>query len=293
MPAPSLCFILARPRSGSTVFSALLDKRVGIVSPPESSFPQVLGVVSDQERSNLRWMAALYIGATFPPTPLNLDDAEACMEGTNEEILIKLGLAVAKKLGRESEDIKGIVWKTPRTVGMHMGPLSTSGKFIILRRNSHNVFESQFRVGFGEANRNAYRFAVFSESYEHAFGRVPMERKMDVHYYDFPGVIPDVMRFIGVADQGERVGGISSLEEAAQNCDWLSEVTQEFKNNDPEKRKRLDPSQIASLDRALKIARPLRPFLGPVRAYFDQQSMAPIRERAEARLADHLKAKQP
>lgn len=284
MPSPKLCFILARPRSGSTVFSALLDKRVGIVSPPESSFPQVLGVVSDKERSNLRWMAALYIGATFPPTPLNLDEAEACMRGSNEEILNKLGLAVAKKLGRESEDIKGIVWKTPRTVGMHLGPMSTPGKFIILRRNSHNVFESQFRVGFGEANRNPYRFAVFSESYEHAFARVPKERKMEVHYDDLPGVIPDVMRFIGVADQGERIGGISSLEEAAQKCDWLSEVTQEFKNNDPEKRKRLDPSDIASLEMAMKLARPLRPFLGPVRSYFDQKSIGPIRDRAQARL---------
>ena len=284
MSTPSLCFILARPRSGSTVFSALLDKRVGIVSPPESSFPQVLGVLSENERSNLRWMAALYIGATFPPTPLNLDDAEACMEGTNEEILIKLGLAVASKLGRESEEMNGIVWKTPRTVGMHSALLSTSGKFIILRRNSHNVFESQFRVGFGEANRNPYRFAVFSESYEHAFARVPKERKMDVHYDDLPGVIPAVLRFMGVADKGERVGGVSSLEAAAQNCGWLSEVTREFKNSDPEKRSRLDPSQIASLERAMKIARPLRPFLGPVRSYFDQQSMGPIRQRAQARL---------
>ncbi len=206
------------------------------------------------------------------------------MQGSNEEILVKLGLAVAAKLGRESEDINAIVWKTPRTVGMHAGPLSTSGKFVILRRNSHNVFESQFRVGFGEANRNPFRFAVFSESYEHAFARIPSERKMDVHYDDLPGVISDVMGFIGVPDLGERVGGVSSLEQAAQNCDWLSEVTKEFKNTDPDKRKRLDLSQIASLERALKMARPLRPFLGPVRSYFDQQSMGPIRQRAQARL---------
>lgn len=285
MQKPTLCYIIARPRSGSTVLSALLDKRIGIVSPAESSFPQVLGVVSEEERKNHRWMAALYIGATFPPTPLNLDDAEACMEGSNEEVLIKLGMAVSKKLGRESEDIKGIVWKTPRTVGMHAGPLSTPGKFVILRRNSHNVFESQFRVGFGENNRNPYRFAVFSESYEHAFSKIPDERKLDVHYDDLPGVIGQILEFIGVSDLGERVGGTSSLEDASKNCDWLSEVTQEFKNNDPAKRERLDPKQVVALERAMKIARPLRPFLGPVRAYFDNLSMGPIRDRAQERLA--------
>lgn len=288
MPQPTLCFIIARPRSGSTVLSALLDKRIGIVSPPESSFPQVLGVVSEKERRDHRWMAALYIGATFPPTPLNLDDAEACMEGSNEEVLIKLGMAVAKKLGRESEEIKGIVWKTPRTVGMHAGPLSTSGKFVILRRNSHNVFESQFRVSFGKNNRNPYRFAIFSESYEHAFSKVPEERKIDVHYDDLPRVIPDIMKFIDVPDEGERIGGVSSLEEAARKCDWLSEVTQEFTNNDPAKRRRLDPAQVASLERAIKLARPLRAFLGLVRSYFDHQSMGPIRERATERLAEGI-----
>lgn len=286
MSQPTLCFIIARPRSGSTVLSALLDKRIGIVSPPESSFPQVLGVVSEKERRDHRWMAALYIGATFPPTPLSLDDAEVCMEGTNEEVLIKLGVAVAKKLGRESEEIRGIVWKTPRTVGMHAGPLATPGKFVILRRNSHNVFESQFRVGFGENNRNPYRFAIFSESYEHAFSKVPDERKIDVHYDDLPGVISGIMDFIGVPDLGERVGGVSSLEEASKKCDWLSEVTQEFKNNDPAKRLRLDPSQVAALERAMKLARPLRPLLGPVRAFFDNQSMGPIRKRATARLTE-------
>ncbi|MDP4780109.1 MAG: sulfotransferase [Akkermansiaceae bacterium] len=286
MPQPALCFIIARPRSGSTVLSALLDKRIGIVSPPESSFPQVLGVVSEKERCDHRWMAALYIGATFPPTPLNLDDAEACMEGSNEEVLIKLGMAVAKKLGRESEDIKGIVWKTPRTVGMHAGPLSTSGKFVILRRNSHNVFESQFRVGFGENNRNPYRFAIFSESYEHAFSKVPDERKIDVHYDDLPGVITNIMEFIGVPDEGERVGGTSSLEEASKACDWLSEVTKEFNNTDPEKRARLDARVVRKLELALAFTKPFRPFMGFLRSYFDNRTMQNVRKIAAEKLSD-------
>lgn len=286
MTQPTLCFIISRPRSGSTVLSALLDKRIGIVSPPESSFPQVLGVVSEQERRDHRWMAALYIGATFPPTPLNLDDAEACMDGSNEEILTKLGMAVARKLGRESEDIKGIVWKTPRTVGMHTGPLSTSGKFVILRRNSHNVFESQFRVGFGENNRNPYRFAIFSESYEHAFSKVPDERKIDVHYDDLPGVITNIMEFIGVPDEGERVGGTSSLEEASKACDWLSEVTKEFNNTDPEKRARLDARVVRKLELALAFTKPFRPFMGFLRSYFDNRTMQNVRKIAAEKLSD-------
>lgn len=285
---PQLAYILSLPRSGSTVLSAQLDKRRGIVSPPESSFPQVLGIVTPEERKDKRWMAALYIGATFPPTQLNLDDAEACMEGSNQEILIRLGLAVAEKLGRKAEEVKAVVWKTPRTVGMHEGPLSTNGKFIVLRRNPHNVFESQFRVDFGEANRNPYRFAVFRESYEHAFARIPRDRRMDIEYDDLPGVLPRIGEFLGVPDLGEWEGTVSSLGLAAESCSWLSQVTDTFQNRDPEKRARLDPKQVASLNLAMSLARPLRPLMGPVRKHFDHASLGPIRERAKARLAQGI-----
>ncbi len=65
----------------------------------------------------------------------------------------------------------------------------------------------------------------------------------------------------------------------------MTEVTKEFQNKDPEKRARLDPKHVARLQLAMKLARPLRPFMGPVRSYFDHQSMGPIRERAKAILA--------
>jgi hypothetical protein len=283
--SPTLAYILSLPRSGSTVLSVLLDKRRGIVSPPESSFPQVLGVIRPEERADRRWLAALYIGATFPPTQLNLDEAEACMTGSNEEILIALGRAVAAKLDRDPDEVKAVVWKTPRTVGMHEGPLSTPGKFIVLRRNPHNVFESQFRVEFGKNNRDPFRFAVFRESYEHAFSRIPAARKFEMSYDDLPGVLIDLAAFLGIEDQGEWEGERSSLDLAAETCGWLTQVTSEFRNTDPEKRARLDPKQIRNLELAMKIARPMRPFLGPLRSYFDHQSMGPIRERAKARLA--------
>lgn len=282
---PQLAYILSLPRSGSTVLSAMLDKQKGVVSPPESSFPQVLGVATAEERRNPRKLAALYIGATFPPTPLSLADAESCMQGSNEEILIALGRMVAMKLGRDPSQLKAIVWKTPRTVGMHQAPLETRGRFIVLRRNPHNVFESQFRVQFGENNRNPYRFAVFRESYEHAFSRLPSERVIEVQYDDLPEVVGKVMDFIGAPDEGPWENHQSSLQLAAEHCSWMTEVTKDFVNRDPEKRARLDPRQVAKLELAMKLALPFRPFLGPVRAYYDRQSMGPIRERAAAALA--------
>jgi len=279
-----LTYILSLPRSGSTVLSALLDRYKGVVSPPESSFPQVLGEISKSDRKDPRWMAALYLGSTFVPTPLSLDDAAACMTGSNEEILTALGRAVAVKLGRDPDLLKAIVWKTPRTVGMHTGPLSTNGKFIVLRRNPHNVFESQFRVGFGVSNRNPYRFAIFRESYEHAFSRLPDDRVFNVEYDALPGALSNLLNFMGVPDQGEWENLTSSLDLAAKNCYWMTQVTGEFKNTDPEKRARLDADQITTLNRAMKLARPLRPMMAPIRHYFDHQSMGPIRERAKAEL---------
>lgn len=208
------------------------------------------------------------------------------MRGSNEDILIALGKAVAVKLDRDPEQIKAIVWKTPRTVGMHRAPLATQGKFIVLRRNPHNVFESQFRVDFGKNNRNPYRFAIFRESYEYAFSRLPKHRVFELEYDDLPGVLPSLLDFIGVENQGEWDSTKSSLDMAAKSCSWMSDVTKEFQNKDPEKRARLDPRQINRLELAMKLIRPLRSLMGPVRSYFDHQSMGPIRERAQARLAE-------
>lgn len=281
---PSLCYILSLPRSGSTVLSALLDRRKGIVSPPESVFPQMLGTVTLKEREDQRWMAALYLGSTLTPTPLSLEDAESCMKGSNEEILIALGKAVALKLGRDSAQVKAVVWKTPRMVGMHRGPLSTSGKFVVLRRNPHNVFESQFRVDFGEKNRNPFRFALLRESYEHAFSRLPKDRTIEITYDSLPDSLSNLMLFLGVEDQGEWESASSSLDLAAEHCGHMADVTKPFENKDPAKRARLDPSQIQKLEIAMRLARPTRIFLGSLRASFDRQSMFWSRNKAKALL---------
>jgi hypothetical protein len=240
----------------------------------------MLGMISDEERQNRRWMAALYFGCTPAPTPLNFEEAEACMHGSNEEMLIALGKALAVKLDRDPEQIQTVVWKTPRMVGMHRGPLSTNGKFIILRRNPHNVFESQFRVGFGNNNRYPYRFAFFRESYENAFARLPKFRCFELQYDDLPGILPELLEFIGVEGQGDWSGIKSSLDLAAENCSWLTEVTKEFHNRDIEKRARLDPIQLKTLDRAMRLVRPARFLLGPTRAYFDHRSLSWSRNKA-------------
>jgi hypothetical protein len=225
-------------------------------------------------------MAAIYLAATFTPTPLDISEAEECMRGSDQDILVNLGLAVAKKLGRDTAQVRAVLWKTPRTVGMHRGPLSTSGRFIILRRHPYNVFESQFRVSFGENNRNPYRFAIFQESYEHAFARIPSDRRIDVNYDDLPGVLTQICEFLGVATQDKWESGRSNLEMAAKERSWMQDVTKPFENRDPEKRSRLDPDQVARLDRAMRLAEKIRPFLGPVRRFFDQCSVRSIKERA-------------
>ena len=273
-----LAYILSQPRSGSTVLTAILDKRKGVVCLPESSFPQTLGVISDRERANPRWMAALYLGSTFPPTPLTLEDAEACMIGSDDEILTKLG--------RNPDDVSTVVWKTTRTIGMHRGPLSTAGKFIVLRRHPLNVFESQFRFDFGARYRKPLRFAIFAQSYEHARARCPAERTLELDYEEIPRMLPELIRFLGAKDQGEWETGTSSLDLVAESCSWLTQVTGEFRNTDGEKRARLDPAMVATVERALRWTRPLRPIMGPVRAYFDGRSMGHVREIARAHVPD-------
>jgi len=276
---PQLAFILSLPRSGSTVLTAQLDRIEGVACAPESSFPQILGHLTRSERNDPQRLAALYLSSTFTPTPLDLQEAAVCMAGTDEDILTSLGLAVAAKLGRDPQRVRVVVWKTPRTVGMLAAPLGTRGKFVIIRRNLHNVYESQFRVEFGTNNRKPLRFAVFRESYEHAFARIPVGRKMEIEYDQLPGILPEVAAFIGINEIKPWQEGCSNLEMAAATRAHMTEVTSEFHNRDAEKRARLDPAQVRALDKALAMARPLRPFLGPVRSYFDCQSLGHIRQR--------------
>jgi len=280
-----LTYILSTPRSGSTVLTALLEKKKGIICMPESSFPQILGSLDQKERSNERWLAALYIAGTFPPTPITLDEAEACMGGNDEEILFALGKALATKLSRPADEVTEVVWKTTRTIGMHKGLLATKGKFVIIHRNPLNVFESQFRVSFGKGNRNPLRFAVFNESYQNAFNRIPQDRKYELKYDDLPGALDGLLDFLGVEDYGEWPDGKGAMDLVAERCSWLNQITSEFENTDSLKRDRLDTKTVNQVNTAMAFARPLRPLLGPIRSYFDGRSVSSIRSRAKTLLA--------
>lgn len=275
-----LTYILSQPRSGSTVLTAILDKRKGIVCMAESCFPQVLGTLDKAERANKRWLAALYLGSRMAPDPLDIDGAEACMDGTDDEILFALGKAVAKKLGRDPGDVTHVVWKTTRAIGLHEGPAATCGKFVALRRNIINVFESQSRFVHGINNRNPFRYAVFAQSYEHALNRCPADRTFKLEYDDLPGVLPWLLDFMEVADRGEWETTGSILDEVAKECDWLSQVTGEFHNTDEKKRAQLDPEMKKRLAAALSLTSVLRPLMQPVRKHFDMRSVAYVKRIA-------------
>jgi len=279
-PFHMLAYILSLPRSGSTVLTSLLDQRAGVVCPPESSFPQILGVISRKERSDPRRLAALYIASTFPGTPLDLDEAEACMRGDDTEVLTKLGCSLAAKLGRDPGLVRTIVWKTTRTIGMNAAPIRSGGRFIVLRRHPHNVFESQFRVHFGANNRRPGRFALFRESYEHAFAKLPADRTMQVDYDRIPEQFEAMVAFLGINGTGTWREGTSALAAVAANRPWLSQIMDRFDNKDPEKRTRLDPKATSKLDRWLTAVEPIRPLLGPLRLAADRRTLGHIRSRA-------------
>jgi len=268
-----LTYILSQPRSGSTVLTAILDKRKGIVCMAESCFPQVLGTLSGSERADKRWLAALYLGSRMAPDPLDMKDAESCMNGSDDEILIALGKMVAQKLGRDPNEVSNVVWKTTRAIGLHDGPVATCGKFVALRRNTYNVFESQSRFVHGVNNRNPFRYALFSQSYEHALNRCPTDRTFKLGYDDLPGILPQLLDFMEVPDRGEWENSGSILDGVAKECDWLSQVTGEFHNTDEKKREQLGLALKRRLAFAIKLSSIFRPLMGPVRRHFDMISV--------------------
>ena len=90
-----------------------------------------------------------------------------------------------------------------------------------------------------------------------------------------------------VPDNGEWKTEDSVLDMVAEGCDWLTEVTQEFKNRDPEKRARLKESDIRRLNFALAVTRPLRPLMGPLRKHFDMASIGHIRDFASEAMDEY------
>lgn len=119
---------------------------------------------------------------------------------------------------------------------------------------------------------------------ELAFSKLPVDRRLDVHYDDFPGVLPKILEFIGIPTAGKWENHQSSLQLASDSLSYMSEVTSEFVNKDVMKRARLKGLTVGVLAASMSLTRPLRPFLGPIRNHFDHESLKLIRERALQRL---------
>jgi hypothetical protein len=273
-------FIISEPRSGSTVLTAMLDRRRGMLSMPESSFPQVLGYLTAEERNDPRRLAAIYLGSTFVPTPLAFEEIVSCMSDDDREVLDQLARATAAKVGRNPADVVYAAWKTVRTIGMHRVIEALDAKVVILRRHPHNVFESQFRFSYGVRNRRPLRYAFFNQSYEKAFSTLRVTHRLEMAYDDLPAALATLTTFIGLPDQGMWPDDSSHFAQVVDQCSWLSEINKEFQNRDPEKRAKLDPALIGRLDLCLGATKPLRPLMGPVRSYFDCRSLGHVREIA-------------
>lgn len=280
-------FVISEPRSGSTVLTAMMDRRKGVLSMPESSFPQVLGYLSQAERSSPRNLAAIYLGSTFVPTPLSFQEIQDCMVGNDREILDRLAVRTASKIGRNPADVKVALWKTVRTIGMNRVIEALDGKVIVLRRHAHNVFESQSRFSYGVRNRRPLRYSIFRQSYEAAFARLKVGKRLDINYDDLPGALSVICGFIGLEDRGMWPDSSSHFESVADQCSWLSEINKEFVNRDVEKRRNLDIAMIHRLDRCLAMTRLLRPVMVPVRRVFDRRSLGHVRAIADRLLKEN------
>lgn len=263
--------IYSLPRSGSTALLAQLEKSSELLCMPESYFPQAIEFLKPIERLSNGRVAQLYIDCCPAGAVLSFKEALACIELNDlEKTLVSLGLAVASKVGRDTKPIKAIIWKTTRLVSRSHAFSGTGGKFVVLRRNPLNVYESQFRVGFGIHNRNAFRFAVFRETYEEAFARLPKDRLFELDYEDTQVRIGELLSWLGVGDEVTvPLGSVLSMTHAKK--EWHGGLMDSFHNSDKEKISRLTPLQGFKLRVALLSTRFFRPFTGRLRDYFDEK----------------------
>ncbi len=273
-------FIVSVPRSGSTVLTKILDRYEDIFCLPESFFPALIGKVSDEEWRDKRLMAALFVASCSDGSPLTLDEAESCIRENKSETLDALALAAARKAEREPESIHTIVWKFTRLVGCWQFAASTGGLFLILRRNPLNVYLSQFRVHFGQKNKNPCRFALFEASYNAAFKSYPEATTRRLDYADTESSIGDIVAWLGssgrmLANSSKGIGEISGKNP------WHSEINKPFKNTDAEKLASLRGSQSTSyhLARMFLTLVPIVPRIA--RTLADRRQLGALRDQAQ------------
>lgn len=273
-------FIVSIPRSGSTVLTKMLDRYEDIFCLPESFFPALIGNVSDNEWKDKRWMAALFVASCSDGSPLTLDEAESCIQECKSGTLDALALAAARKADREPESIRTIVWKFTRLVGCWQFVSSIGGLFLILRRNPLNVYISQFRVPFGQKNKNPCRFALFEASYLAAYKAYPAAKTRHLNYNDIESTISDIVAWLG--SSGRMLAASSKgIGEISGKNPWHSEINKPFKNTDAEKLAVLKRSQSTSYH----LARVLLTFVSIVpriaRTLADRRQLGALRDQAQ------------
>lgn len=257
----------------------MLDKYEDVLCLPETFFPGVVELVDDAEWKNRRWMAALFVVSCSDGSPLELDEAEACIRASRPDTLEALAVAITLKAGRDPAKIRTVVWKFTRMVGCWRFAASVGGRFIILRRNLLNVYESQFRVPFGDKNRKPARFALFAASYDAAYSGYPDRQTLSLNYPDIPVSMPRVLEWIGSSDTPRYTAG-GGMGEISGQRPWHTEIGKPFKNEDARKLGTLSPWQIASY-RLTRATLFLMPFVArKARNLADQRQMVALRLQA-------------
>lgn len=278
MPLQSI-FIVSVPRSGSTLLTNLLDINEDVVCPPESFFPAVLEMLDASEMRDRRKIAALFVVSCSDGSPLTLDEAEACVQEDKHQTLDALAIAIARKLGRDPEQIRTAVWKFTRMVGCWKFAHGIGGRFIVLHRNLLNVYESQFRVPFGAKNKNPARFALFAASYDAAFSGYPNERTLRLDYPEIPNRMTEIVKWIGSSGR-KRESNNNTQNAVSDKNPWHANINKPFDNRDAEKLRNLKWWQSAGFRLSRTLLKPLGLLNRKARLLADQRQMAALRSQA-------------
>lgn len=272
-------FIVSIPRSGSTLLTKMLDGYADVICPPESFFPAVLNELDDDALLDKRTTAALFVASCSDGSPLTLEEATGCICQNKKATLESLALAIAVKIGRDPLTIRTVVWKFTRMVGCWKFAYEMGGKFIVLHRNILNVYESQFRVHFGEKNKNPARFALFAASYQVAFYRYPSSKTLHIEYSQIPEQLVAILKWIESSGI-KRDSTVGTLDSVAHTNSWHSNINKPFENLDATKLKNLSDRQVLIFRLAQSLLFKTFPIPTLARRIADLRQMSALRRQA-------------
>ncbi len=276
-----LSCIYSLPRSGSTVLTAELDRFEGVVCVPEAYFPQILAFLPEQDLASRQTLARVFLATCDAGFSLSLAELEsAIVPGHWRETFVEIGLRCAEKAGRDRESVKAIVWKSTRMLTGYAAMRDAGARFVILRRNPINVFDSQFRVGFGIHNRNPLRFAAFRQSYEALFYAMRRFDVFELDYESIPNELPALVDWLGGRTLLRREGG-STMADTMARHDWHSGLLDGFNSTDAQKRKNVALWQRAAFWGSTAAFSLMRPYWYAKRRRYDERMSREKRDNSE------------